>query len=81
MDKNTGIKFLFFQGCQVPQALLGGIRVQGDEKPCAPLFDKKGYRGAVANSTIFMGNGEYAHERDEEPPSQCKRLPKTEAGT
>jgi hypothetical protein len=59
-----------FQFCQ---ALLGGIGVQGDEKPFSSLADKKGNRNTEAESAPFPGNGKDAYERDEEPPPACDR--------
>jgi hypothetical protein len=49
---------------QLPQALLGGIGVEGDERPGIPLPDKKSNRRAEADPTLFMGKGEYPYERD-----------------
>jgi hypothetical protein len=63
------------------QALLGCIRVQGDEKPFSTLFDQKGNRNTEAKTAPFLRSGEYAYNRDKEPPSACNRWCKTEAGT
>jgi hypothetical protein len=57
---------------QIPQALLGGVRVQRDERPLTSFTDKKSNRSAEADPALFMGNGEYAYERDKEPPSQSE---------
>jgi hypothetical protein len=62
---------------QFPQTLLGGIGVQGDKRPCIPLPDEKGNRSAEADPALFMGKGEYAYERDKEPPSPCEWWCKT----
>jgi hypothetical protein len=66
---------------QFSQAFLGGIGIQGYEKPVSTLVDKKGNRNTEAEPTPFLGNGEYAYKRDKEPPSACDWRCKTEAGT
>jgi hypothetical protein len=55
---------------QILQAFPGDIGIKGDERPCIPLPDEKGNRSAEADPALFIGNGEYAYDRDKEPPSQ-----------
>ena len=56
---------------QVSQALLGGFGVQRHEKPFFPLSDKKRDRSTEAEPAPFLGNGQYANDRDKEPPPAC----------
>ena len=69
---------------QLPEALLGGIGVQGDERPLTSLPDEKGNRSAEADPAPFMGKGEYAYERTKSRPPKatgCARLRRKPAGS